>query len=227
VAVPDPNLFAARALAAALRARGVPVEGGAASTTDSLAFRAGRCCSPLVESRGRALPDLIFPILSSSQNLFAEMLLKVLGREVAGAGSWDAGLAVERRFLIDSAGLDSTAFSLDDGSGLSASNLLTPVGFTSLLRYMAGHPKAGPFLAALPRSGARGSLRRRFVGTPLEGRVVAKTGSIARVQTLSGYIERPDGGRITFAVMVNGHAIPERLVQGQIDSVVVRLGAAR
>ena len=227
VAVPDPNLFAARALAAALRARGVAVEGGAASTTDSLAFRAGRCCSPLVESRGRPLPDLIFPILNSSQNLFAEMLLKVLGREVGGGGSWDAGLAVEHRFLVDSAGLDSTAFSLDDGSGLSASNLLTPAGFTTLLRFMARHPKAGPFLAALPRSGVRGSLRRRFVGTPLEGRVVAKTGSIARVHTLAGYIERPDRGRITFAVMVNGHAIPERQVLAQIDSVVVRLGAAR
>jgi D-alanyl-D-alanine carboxypeptidase/D-alanyl-D-alanine-endopeptidase (penicillin-binding protein 4) len=227
VAVPDPNLFAARALAAALRARGVAVEGGATSTTDSLAFRAARCCSPLVESRSRALPDLVFPILSSSQNLFAEMLIKVLGREVAGVGSWESGLDVERRFLIDSADLDSTAFSLDDGSGLSASNLVTPAGFTTLLRYMARHPKAGPFLAALPRSGARGSLRRRFVGTPLEGRVVAKTGSIAAVNTLAGYIERADGGRITFAVMVNAHNIPERLVLAQIDSVVVRLGGGR
>lgn len=227
VAVPDPNLFAARALAAALRARGIAVEGGAAGTTDSLAFRAGRCCSPLAESQGRALPDLVFPILNSSQNLFAEMLLKTLGREIAGEGSWDAGLAVERRFLVDSVGVDSTAFSLDDGSGLSASNLLSPVAFTTLLRYMARHPKAGPFLAALPRSGERGSLRRRFVGTPLEGRVVAKTGSIARVHSLSGYIERPSGGRITFAVIVNGHAIPERLVLAQIDSVVVRLGSAR
>jgi D-alanyl-D-alanine carboxypeptidase/D-alanyl-D-alanine-endopeptidase (penicillin-binding protein 4) len=110
---------------------------------------------------------------------------------------------------------------------LSASNLVTPAAFTALLRYMAGHPKAAPFLAAMPRSGARGSLRRRFVGTPLEGRVVAKTGSIARVHTLSGYIERPNGGRITFAVMVNGQAIPDRLVLSQIDSVVVMLGGGR
>jgi D-alanyl-D-alanine carboxypeptidase/D-alanyl-D-alanine-endopeptidase (penicillin-binding protein 4) len=227
VAVPDPSLFAARALAAALRARDVAVEGGAASTTDSLAFRAGRCCSPLAESRGRALPDLVFPILNSSQNLFAEMLLKLLGREVAGAGSWDAGLEVERRFLVDSVGVDSAAFSLDDGSGLSSSNLVAPAAFTTLLRYMARHPRAGPFLAALPRSGSRGSLRRRFVGTPLEGRVMAKTGSIAGVNTLAGYIERPDGRRVTFAVMVNAHHIPDRLVLAQIDSVVVRLGAGR
>jgi D-alanyl-D-alanine carboxypeptidase/D-alanyl-D-alanine-endopeptidase (penicillin-binding protein 4) len=227
VAVPDPNLFAARALAAALRDRGVAVEGGATGTADSLAFHAGRCCSPLVESQGRPLPDLVFPILNSSQNLFAEALLKILGREAGGAGSWEAGLAVERRFLVDSVGVDSAAFSLDDGSGLSASNLVTPAAFTTLLRYMARHPRAGPFHAALPRSGQRGSLRRRFVGTPLEGRVVAKTGSIAGVHTLSGYVERTDGRRITFSVMVNGHAIPERTLLAQIDSVVVRLGTAR
>jgi D-alanyl-D-alanine carboxypeptidase/D-alanyl-D-alanine-endopeptidase (penicillin-binding protein 4) len=227
VSVPDPNLFAAYALVAALRARGIAVEGGAASTTDSLAFRAARCCSPLVEVTGRPLADIVFPILNSSQNLFAEMLLKVLGREAGGGGSWEAGLAVERRFLTDSVGIDSSAFSLDDGSGLSAANLVTPAAFARLLHYMAAHPRAGPFLAALPRSGRRGSLLRRFVGTPLEGRVVAKTGSIARVNSLSGYVERPGGGRLAFAVMANGHAIPERRMLERIDAIVVELGRGR
>ena len=223
VAVPDPNLFAARVLAAALRDRGIAIEAGSASTTDSLAHRAARCCSPLVEVTGRPLPDLLFPILNSSQNLFAEMLLKVLGREFAGAGSWEAGITVERRFLIDSVRIDSTAFSLDDGSGLSASNLVTPAAFVQLLQYMSRHPRGGPFLAALPRSGQLGSLRRRFVGTPLEGRVVAKTGNIARVHALSGFVERSDGRRLTFSVMANGHAIPNRVMLERIDSVVAQL----
>lgn len=223
VAVPDPNLFLARVLAAALRERGIAIEGGSASTTDSLAHRAARCCSPLVEVAGRPLADLLFPILNSSQNLFAEMLLKVLGREIGGAGSWDAGLAVERRFLIDSVGIDSTAFSLDDGSGLSASNLVTPAAFVQLLGYVARHPRGGPFLAALPRSGRRGSLRHRFTGTPLEGRVVAKTGSIARVHTLSGFVERPDGRRLTFSVMANAHAIGNRAMLDRIDAIVAQL----
>src|SRR5690348_17940483 len=91
VALPDPNLYAARALAASLARKGVAVEGGAASTTDSLDYRTVRCCSQaLVEFSGRPLADIIFPILNSSQNWFAERLLKLLGRELKGEGSWAA-----------------------------------------------------------------------------------------------------------------------------------------
>lgn len=227
VALPDPNLYAARALAASLARRGVAVQGGAASTTDSLAYRTLRCCaSPLVEFRGRPLPDIIFPILNSSQNWFAEMLLKLLGRERNGEGSWEAGLDVERRFLIDSVHIDSTAFALEDGSGLAAGNLVTPQAFTQLLAYMHRHPNGGPFVAGLPHAGQPGSLLKRFVGTPLEGRVIAKTGSIDRVNSLSGYIEPVNGrGRtITFSVQANGHAVPYQLMLNQIDSVVVQIG---
>ncbi len=227
-ALPDPNRYAARALAYALQRRGVAVEGGATSTADSLATRAARCCgSPIAEYLGRPLPDIVFPVLNTSQNWFSEMLLKTLGRELAGQGSWDAGLDVERRFLIDSIGIDSAAFSLQDASGLAAGNLVSPNAFTKLLTYMYHHPRGGPFLAALPRSGLRGSLRRRFLGTPVEGRVIAKTGSIDRVNTLSGYIERPSGHPLIFSIAVNGHALPGRMVLAQIDSVVVEIGRSK
>jgi serine-type D-Ala-D-Ala carboxypeptidase/endopeptidase (penicillin-binding protein 4) len=224
VALPDPNLYAARALAASLARAGVAVEGGAASTTDSLAYRTVRCCAPLVEFRGRPLPDIIFPILNSSQNWFAEMLLKILGRELKGEGSWQAGLDVERRFLTDSVKIDSTAFALEDGSGLAAGNLVTAHAFAQLLAYMHRHPSGGPFVAGLPHAGQPGSLLRRFVGTPLEGRVIAKTGSIDRVNSLSGYIERANGRTITFSVQANGHAVPYQQMLNQIDSVVVQIG---
>src|SRR5947199_392176 len=195
VALPDPNLYAARALAASLARRGVAVGGGAVGTTDSLAYRTVRCCaSPLLDVRGRPLPDIIFPILNSSQTWFAEMLPKILARELKGEGSWEAGLDVERRFLIDSVHIDSTAFALEDGSGLAAGNLVTPQAFAKLLAYMHSHPKAGAFVAGLPHAGQPGSLPKPFVGTPLEGRVIAKTGSIDRVNSLSGYIEPANGG---------------------------------
>ena len=223
-ALPDPNLYAARALAAALQRKGVAVEGGTASTTDSLVYRPLRCCAnPLVEYRGRPLPDIIFPILNTSQNWFAEMLLKILGREIGGVGSWEKGLEVEKRFLIDSVKIDSTAFALDDGSGLSAGNLVTPRAFVQLLDYMYRHPKRAPFLAALPRAQQPGSLLKRYVGTALEGRVLAKTGSIFRVNSLSGYIERADGRRFTFSIQANEHAVPSRQMLAQIDSVVVQI----
>jgi D-alanyl-D-alanine carboxypeptidase/D-alanyl-D-alanine-endopeptidase (penicillin-binding protein 4) len=223
-ALPDPNLYAARALATSLRRKGIAVEGGAASTVDSLAYRTLRCCgNPTVEYRGRPLPDIVFPILNVSQNWFAEMLLKILAREVGDTGSWAKGLDVEKRFLIDSVKIDSTAFSLEDGSGLAAGNLMAPHAFVQLLAYMYRHPKRAPFLAALPRAQQRGSLLRRFQRTPLEGRVLAKTGSIDRVNTLSGYIEKADGHVITFSIQANAHAVPTRQMLAQIDSVVVQL----
>ncbi len=227
-ALPDPNRYAARALAVSLERGGVAVEGGSIGTTDSLTTRAARCCgSPLFEYQGRPLGNLIFPILNTSQNWFAEMLVKILGREVRGEGSWDAGLDVERRFLIDSVGIDSTAFSLEDASGLAAGNLVSPRAFGQLLAFMARHPRRGPFLAALPRSGQLGSLLRRFIGTPLEGQVRAKTGSIDRVNTLSGYIERPGGRTLVFSIEANGHAVSGRAMLARIDSVVVEMGRSK
>src|SRR2546428_2470610 len=148
-AVPDPNLYAARALAAALLRKGVSIAGGAAGTTDSPAYRGARCCAPLVEYRGRPLPDILFPILNTSQNWFAEMLLKDLGRELKGEGSWEAGLDVERRFLVDSVKLDSTAFALEDGSGLPPGEPGTPHALAQLLASMHRPTPRPPLLAAV------------------------------------------------------------------------------
>ncbi|OLE60238.1 MAG: D-alanyl-D-alanine carboxypeptidase/D-alanyl-D-alanine-endopeptidase [Gemmatimonadetes bacterium 13_1_20CM_2_70_10] len=226
-ALPDPNRYAARALEAALQRRGIAVQGGTASTTDSLTYAAARAQPPLAEYLGRPLDDIIFPILNTSQNWFAEMLLKILGREFRGEGSWNAGLDVERRFLSDSVGIDSTAFALEDGSGLAAGNLITPRAFVRLLAYMRHHPKAAPFLAALPKSGQPGSLQRRFVGTPFEGRVTAKTGSIDRVNSLSGFLDRPNGRTYVFSVVANAHAVRYRDMLAQIDSVVVEIGKTK
>jgi D-alanyl-D-alanine carboxypeptidase/D-alanyl-D-alanine-endopeptidase (penicillin-binding protein 4) len=223
-ALPDPNLYAAAGFRAALARRGVSVAGPTRATVDSMAYRAARSAPPLVGVHSRSRDDLIFPILNTSQNWFAEMLLKTLGRRRGTAGSWEEGLAVERRFLVDSVGIDSTAFSLSDGSGLSAGNLMSPHAFARLLRYMWSHPQRAGFQRALPRSGQLGSLRTRFLGTPLEGRVAAKTGSIRHVNSLSGYIERDRGGPLVFSVIANNHTVPGRMMLAQIDSIVVAMG---
>jgi D-alanyl-D-alanine carboxypeptidase/D-alanyl-D-alanine-endopeptidase (penicillin-binding protein 4) len=222
-AIPDPNLYAARALRQALVEAGIAVTGTTRSTTDSLLYARLRATLPLAETSSRPLRDWLFPILNTSQNWFAEMLLKQLGKQFGKAGSWPEGLAVERRFLIDSVRVDSTQFSLSDGSGLSSSNLVSPLAFTQLLRFMRRHPRYASFAAGIPQAGVVGSLRTRFLGTPLAGRVRAKTGSISRVQSLSGYIEL--GGRtLTFSVEANHHAEDGRTMLAAVDSVVVELG---
>jgi D-alanyl-D-alanine carboxypeptidase/D-alanyl-D-alanine-endopeptidase (penicillin-binding protein 4) len=226
-ALPDPNLFAARAFRRALEEAGISVVGTTRSVADSLRYRAARQRAPLAETRSRPLHDWVFPILNTSQNWFAEMLLKQLGRQFGTAGSWSEGLAAEQRFLVDSMGIDSTLFALSDGSGLSAANLVAPLAFTKLLQYIRRHPHyAANFEPALPLSGSTGSLRSRFVGTPIEGRVRAKSGSISRVNTLSGFLEMPGGRTFTFSIQANHHAQGGHRAIMVIDSVVVAMAKA-
>jgi D-alanyl-D-alanine carboxypeptidase/D-alanyl-D-alanine-endopeptidase (penicillin-binding protein 4) len=226
-AIPDPNLFTARALRQALADAGISVSGTTRSTTDSMLYLSARRSAPLAEVRSRPLRDWVFPILNTSQNWYAEMLLKQLGRQFGKGGSWIEGLAVERRFLIDSMRVDSTEFSLLDGSGLASGNLITPLAFTRILRFIRGHPRYATFAAGLPQSGQAGSLRTRFLGTPLAGHVWAKTGSIGGVNTLSGYIELSKGRVLTFSVQANHHTLETRTILAAIDSVVVDMAKGR
>ncbi len=223
-ALPDPNLYTARALRRVLADAGVSVLGTTRSTTDSLRFRHVRQSPAVAEIESRPLKDWVFPILNTSQNWFAEMLLRQLGKQFGRSGSWSEGVAVERRFLIDSMGVDSTQFALSDGSGLASSNLVSPLAFTQILRFMRRHPRFETFAAGLPRSGNTGSLKDRFQGTTLEGRVQAKTGSISRVNTLSGYLHLANGKTLIFSVQANHHAQRSRAILAQIDSVVVEMG---
>ncbi len=112
-------------------------------------------------------------------------------------------------------------------SGLSASNLVSPLAFTELLRFIRQHPHWATFAAGLPQAGNTGSLRNRFRGTPLEGKVRAKTGSISRVNTLSGFVELDGGKGLVFSVQANHHTQPTRAILAQIDSVVVDMARGR
>ncbi len=224
VAVEDPSQYTALAMRQALAEAGIAVLGGTRSTVDSMLFRDARSGAALADVESRPLRDWFFPILNTSQNWFAEMLLKQLGRIAHQEGSWEAGRRAIRRFLVDSVGVDSTEVSQSDGSGLSAQNLVAPAAFVRILSWIRRHPRYEVFAAGLPRSGQAGSLRSRYVGTPLEGQVVAKTGSIAGVNTLSGYVTRPDGRTLVVSIQANHHTLGARAMIAAIDSIVVAIG---
>jgi serine-type D-Ala-D-Ala carboxypeptidase/endopeptidase (penicillin-binding protein 4) len=104
---------------------------------------------------------------------------------------------------------------------------VTPQAFTRILRFIRAHPRYQTFAAGLPQSGSAGSLRTRFLGTPLAGRVRAKDGSIGRVNSLSGFIEAADGKLITFSIQANHHTLPSRTMLAAIDSLVLEIGKER
>jgi D-alanyl-D-alanine carboxypeptidase/D-alanyl-D-alanine-endopeptidase (penicillin-binding protein 4) len=224
VAVNDPARYTALALRRTLAEEGIAVLGRTWSTTDSLLFRSARTAAlPLAEVRSRPVSDWLFPLLNTSHNWFADMLFKQVGRQATGIGTWSAGREVVRRFLVDSVGVDSTQVHLSDGSGLAATNLIAPTALIRLLAYMRHHPRASVFLRGFPVAGRSGSLRNRLARSPLEGRVAAKTGTLTGVNGLAGYVERPRGGPLIFAILANHHTLGNAMI-GVIDSVVAEIG---
>jgi len=203
-AVVDPAAWAGTVFREVLERRGITVAGSVRTVADPER-------SPVASGAARRLAGWTSPPLARvvesingrSQNWHAEQLLRTIGREIAGEGSWEAGLATERRTLnvLD---VDTTAFVLRDASGLSSENLATPRGLVELLTAMRDHPHAGVWLGSLSVAAEQGSLRRRFRGTPSAGRVYAKTGFLEHVHALSGYLTTVSGREIAFSVIVNG-----------------------
>ena len=105
--------------------------------------------------------------------------------------------------------------------------LVSPLTFTRVLQFMRRSPHYADWAAGLPRAGQSGTLAKRFIGTPLDGRVLAKTGTTGLASTLSGYIFTERGDTLIFSIQANHHSAPDRLVKAQIDSLVVAMAARK
>ena len=218
VAVVDPARVVGTVFREALERRGIRVDRAEVRVVSDPAQSRAAGAPVLAEHVSPPLPQVIGPILGSSQNWFAELLVKTLGREMKGEGSWSAGLAVEREFLEQVVGIDSVAFVLRDGSGLSSGNLVTPEMLVKLLAWARTAPRGALVRDALPVSGRSGSLKSRLVDLP--GRVAAKTGYIGNVDSLSGYATLADGRVVVFSVIANASGLPSSRMKGAIDDVV-------
>jgi len=154
-----------------------------------------------------------------SQNLHAEILLRLLGRERGNSGTIEGGLEVLRGFLTQ-AGIANDQYVFYDGSGLSRQNLVTPHAIVQLLRYCSTQPWGADYKATFPISGVDGSLTERLNSPRLQKRIVAKTGSLGGVKTLSGYATSDAGQVVVFSILSNNFNLPAKRVTDAIDQLV-------
>jgi D-alanyl-D-alanine carboxypeptidase/D-alanyl-D-alanine-endopeptidase (penicillin-binding protein 4) len=174
----------------------------------------------LAEHLSPPMREVVALINKPSDNLITEITLKTLGKEVRGEGTTAAGVQVLREFL-QSAGLEMGAVHIVDGSGLSRINGVSAENFVRLLEYMHRSPHAEAFRDSLPVYGVDGTLRNRLRGTPVQGNGYAKTGSLNRVSSLSGYLRTKSGRWLAFSIIMNAYnaagsdarALQDRLVQ--------------
>ncbi|MEE9234828.1 MAG: D-alanyl-D-alanine carboxypeptidase/D-alanyl-D-alanine-endopeptidase [Candidatus Acidoferrales bacterium] len=195
----------------------------------------------LAEHLSRALVEDVTLVNKTSQNLHAEMLLRLLGRREPpqapleerprqpheppprrGDGSTEAGLEVLRAWLAN-AGVNPRDVELYDGSGLSRRNLVTPHAVVRLLGYADAQPWGPLFRESLAVAGVDGTLKERMRNSPARGRVRAKSGTLAHTNALAGFVETQSGERLIFAIIVNHHTLPEGEALGLLDEICAAL----
>jgi len=225
VAVEDPARFAITAFREVLEARGIAVMGEVTTSSEPVPGDA----RVLVTHEGVPMARWIEEINKESQNLHAELLLRLLGQRTHGEGTREKGIEAVEAFL-DRLEVPRAGWHLEDGSGLSHTNVVTPRGLAALLAAMDRHPRgevAQAFRASLPVAGASGKLAERMRGTPAEARVAAKTGALKSVNELAGYVTNESGARLVFVLLVNDHVELSATARAAIDEVVIALAAAR
>ncbi|HXE81261.1 MAG TPA: D-alanyl-D-alanine carboxypeptidase/D-alanyl-D-alanine-endopeptidase, partial [Vicinamibacterales bacterium] len=225
-AVPDATRQFLEALQDALQANGIIVTGGLSTISESddppVAL-----APPLLEHRSPPLSALAAVTLKDSHNLHAEALLRAIARTGQPVASDEAGVTIVSRVLKEW-GVPEGSVAAADGSGLSRRNYATPDALLTVLRRMATDERhRDHWLAALPLAGSEGTLARRFESGPARGRVRAKTGSLAYVRALAGYVRSADEELLAFAIMLNDASAPRSSLDNAIDRAVNRLAEFR
>lgn len=202
----------------ALRNEGVVVDGMATDTTAHLDSLTGMMSPPLRQ----ILPYFAKP----SQNQIGELLFKTLALEKTGVGTADSAQQVVSRQLL-AWGAAPDGFAVRDGSGLSRHDFVSPRTIVDVLDAMRRSPDFKIFYDALPIAGVDGTIRNRMRGTPAAGNVHAKTGTLDKVRSLSGYVTTADGHMLLFSALNNNYVVPTRRVDQVTDALSVRLATLR
>lgn len=177
------------------------------------------------------LSQLLIDTNQPSNNLYAEALLRTIGvvkkeSTTKSLNTAEMGLAALKSTLTD-LGVDPQGYAIEDGSGLSRHNLVSPEALVQLLKGMAQSPEADIFRASLPVAGVSGTLKNRFKNTTAQGIVQAKTGTVSGVNSLSGYVDSPNYETVVFSIILNQSDLPAKMMRPSVDEIVLLLTRLR
>lgn len=210
VPVSDPTAFALRSFEHHLQDKGIEtdLELIDADDLDNTPTRG----DPLFVEYSRPLAEIVSVLNKESNNFYAEQVFRSFGW-----GGSAEGAARRTKTFLREAGINTAKLRIHDGSGLSRKDLLTPQSMVKLLAHMDEHEEREAFLSSLPRGGERNTtLDYRLHQTEVQ----AKTGSLKFVRALSGYVERPNGDRVAFALFANNFTGPSYQISRTIDDIV-------
>lgn len=218
VAIREPASAWLQAFVEALSDRGITVRGNIVRTPDAPLDG----LSPLFTLQSPTLAEILPRFLKPSQNQIGELLLRILALEKTGVGSVDSGRRVIER-QMRAFGADSIGVVVRDGSGLSRHDYVTPETIVRILDGMRKRDDFKIFYDALPIGGVDGTIANRMRNTPAQGNVHAKTGTVDRSHSLSGYVTTADGTLLLFSFQHNNYTTNNQQVERVQDWIAAQL----
>ncbi len=200
--LPDPPLFAVQYLKAKLENNGVEVNGMAKKLTSPTDYKQKNL---LLTLSSPPLKDIVFIINKRSNNLYTELLLKMISYKIHGTGNTLDGTKLIKEFLARN-NIDTSGLLLYDGSGLSRENAITTKAMVELLTHLPQKEYFNSFyksLAIMGNSNDIGYFKNVGKGTVLENNVRIKSGVIEGVRAYSGYLKNKSGKTIVFSMIAN------------------------
>jgi len=215
----NPDEAYVAAVREALRDRGITIDETPTDTTARVDTLATLSSPPLSE--------ILKALMKPSQNQIAEMLFHTVALRATGVGSGDsARVVVERQIAQWGAAVPSEAV-VRDGSGLARYDYISPRTTVRVLDAMRRAPTFHVYYDAMPIAGVDGTIRNRMKGTPAQGNVHAKTGSVALARSLSGYVTTANQRMLIFSFLSNNWTVPVREVERVQDAIAARLASMR
>lgn len=221
IAVRYPTLFYLQALKESLQGEGVDVSRCSLKRAQAGSDAEG-VTQPLWTQTSVPLAGILKPLLKVSQNLYAETLARTLGLAVAREGTFEKGRTIVEETLRGMA-IEKGTYLYADGSGLSRRNLITADSLVRIFKFMYRHKYFEQFFDALPIGGVDGTIESQMRGTKAENNVHAKTGTIAAVRSLSGYVRTADGEMLAFSMVANNFLVSSKAAEYVQDAAAVRL----
>jgi serine-type D-Ala-D-Ala carboxypeptidase/endopeptidase (penicillin-binding protein 4) len=217
--IPDPPLFLAKTLHQKLRDAGIKIE-GKPLTTRLMADDKAEGFKVVSETISPPLSAIIKVLNQKSVNLYAEHLLKELGKVFRNSGSTTAGIEVVKEFLDDS-GIKTEGIFMEDGSGLSSRDAVNSAAMVRFLYYMKKNGRFfDEYLKSLPEPGNEGTLKNYFKDPVFKSRLWAKSGSMARVRSYAGYVKTISGKEMIFCIIINNFNGSSRNVVSGIEEII-------
>ncbi len=171
------------------------------------------------------LSKIVYWTNKKSINLYAEHLLKMLGKHRFGKGTRENGVRLVEEYL-KTCNVDTKGFFMEDGSGLSPMNGVTAEQFGDLLyvyRNETHYPTLFESLSIAGNVSDVGGLKSFLKGTSAANKVFAKSGYIQRVRAYTGYVNTASGDQIAFALMVNNYTCSNSEMRRKMGELIAEL----